>query len=99
MFLLIYLFADHCKNHLHYIQCLRKSVVRKMFPIHPDDFMEINKRSYLPSSSPPVYRKPVGRAMLSILSRSWCRAHQFWIAFLVISYKMDYLKMLNQLSR
>jgi len=39
--LLIYLFADSCKNHLPYIPIPRKSVVRTMFPIYPDDYMKL----------------------------------------------------------
>ena len=40
--LLIYLFADHYKNHLPYIPIPRKSVVRTMFPIYPDGHMKLS---------------------------------------------------------
>ena len=40
--LLIYLFGDSCKNYLPYIPIPRKSVVRTMFPIYPDDFTKLS---------------------------------------------------------
>jgi len=90
--LMIYVFADSCKNHLYYIPIPHKSMVRTMFPIYPDmklSFQVLLKAIFL--TSPFTISWWSEQWCLSSLKHvSDCVKDSNWTAEL--PHKMDYLK-------